>query len=84
MQTTLSALEVGAQARVVGYASDSTYCARLVRLGLIPGTRLTVKRRAPLGDPVQIQFRGYSLVLRPAEAEDLLLEPVTDAVTGAA
>lgn len=47
-----------------------------MRLGLIPGTELEVKRRAPLGDPIQIQFRGYSLVLRPAEAHHLLLEAI--------
>lgn len=76
MQITLGSLDVGASARVVGYAADTDYCARLIRLGLIPGTRITLKRRAPLGDPVQIQFRGYSLVLRPAEARDLLLEPL--------
>jgi Fe2+ transport system protein FeoA len=76
MQITLGSLDVGASARVVGYSADTDYCARLIRLGLIPGTRITLKRRAPLGDPVQIQFRGYSLVLRPAEARDLVLEPL--------
>jgi len=76
MQTTLSQLEVGASARVVGYGEHSDYTARLMRLGLIPGTQLTIKRRAPLGDPIQIQFRGYSLVLRPAEAQQLLLEAI--------
>lgn len=78
MQTSLSQLEVGARARVVGYGASNDYSSRLMRLGLIPGTELLVKRRAPLGDPIQIQFRGYSLVLRPAEAHDLLLEPVAD------
>lgn len=76
METTLSQLEVGDTARVVGYQSETDYSARLMSLGLIPGTELVVKRRAPLGDPVQIQFRGYSLVLRPSEAEHLLLETV--------
>ena len=69
-------MDVGAHARVVGYAAPSDYCERLMRLGLIPGTEIILKRRAPLGDPVQIQFRGYSLVLRPAEARDLVLEPL--------
>jgi len=76
MHISLGSLEVGASARVVGYSAHSDYCERLMRMGLIPGTRITLKRRAPLGDPVQIQFRGYSLVLRPAEARDLLLEPL--------
>jgi Fe2+ transport system protein FeoA len=76
MQTTLSQLDVGARARVIGYGVDSDYTARLIRLGLIPGTELIIKRRAPLGDPIQIQFRGYSLVLRPAEAQQLMLEAI--------
>lgn len=76
MTKTLSELEVGDTARVQGYQADNDYVARLVRLGLIPGTELTIKRRAPLGDPIQISFRGYSLVLRPAEATDLLLEVI--------
>jgi ferrous iron transport protein A len=46
-----------------------------MRMGLIPGTRLRLERHAPLGDPVEIRFRGYSLVLRPAEALCLLLDP---------
>ena len=74
--TSLDTLRVGENARVVGYARDTEYSARLIRLGLIPGTRLTLKRRAPLGNPVQIQFRGYSLVLRPEEAQDLELERI--------
>ncbi len=45
-------------------------------LGLIPGTVLTVKRFAPLGDPVEIRFRGFSLALRPSEARALELERV--------
>jgi ferrous iron transport protein A len=76
MAKTLSELKVGDTARVQGYRADTDYVARLVRLGLIPGTELTIKRRAPLGDPIQISFRGYSLVLRPAEARHMLLEVV--------
>ncbi len=67
-------LHPGECARVVGYAGQSPYSQRLVRLGLVAGTELVVQRRAPLGDPVEIRFRGYSLALRPAEADCLLLE----------
>ena len=70
----MARLSVGDQARVVGYREQSSYSDRLIRLGLIPGTVFTLERRAPLGDPVEIRFRGYSLVLRPAEATALILE----------
>ena len=70
----ISDLDIGESARVIGYAAPSGYTERLMRLGLIPGTRITLQRRAPLGDPVEIRFRGYSLVLRPSEASSLQLE----------
>ncbi len=64
----LDDLDIGESARVVGYLEVNDYSERLLRLGLIPGTQVTLQRRAPLGDPVEIRFRGYSLVLRPSEA----------------
>ena len=72
--TTLAQLAVGSTVTVVGYRQDSAYTAQLRRLGLVPGTELTVARRAPLGDPIEIRLRGFSLALRPSEANDLLLQ----------
>ena len=69
----LAELEVGDEAQVTGYAEAGEYSERLIRLGLIPGTRIRLERRAPLGDPVEIRFRGYALVLRPDEAACLEL-----------
>ncbi|MEZ5557347.1 MAG: FeoA family protein [Pseudomonadales bacterium] len=74
MSVALKDLQVGDSARVTGYAERSAYAERLMHLGLIPGTRLRLQRRAPLGDPLEIRFRGYSLALRPDEASCLLLE----------
>lgn len=70
----LADLQVGEEARVGDYPDSSEYCERLIRMGLIPGTTIRLERRAPLGDPVEIRFRGYALVLRPAEADCLRLE----------
>ena len=67
-------LQPGDRVRVVGYADESAYSRRLLNLGLVAGTELQVRRRAPLGDPLEIRFRGYSLALRPSEADCLLLE----------
>jgi len=72
----LADLDIGEQARVIGYVETTDYSDRLIRLGLIPGTKICLQRRAPLGDPVEIRFRGYSLVLRPSEAACLELEPL--------
>ena len=62
--------------RVLGYRADSPYVAQLQRLGLVPGTEIQVIRRAPLGDPMEIRLRGYSLALRPSEAAALELQAV--------
>ena len=76
MTVSLSDLMPGDTARVAGYNADSQYAAQLMRLGLIPGTQITVARMAPLGDPMEIRFRGFSLALRPDEAGCLLLDPM--------
>ena len=70
---TLRQLQVGDRATVVGFARQGSYTDSLLRLGLIPGTEFEVLRKAPLGDPLEIRFRGFALALRPAEADDLLV-----------
>ena len=67
-------LAVGDLATVVGYVNRTVYVDSLLRLGLIPGTEFEVLRKAPLGDPLEIRFRGYALALRPSEASDLLVQ----------
>lgn len=47
---------------------------RLMTMGMIPGTRVTVLRSAPLGDPMAIRVRSYHLALRRADAEKILVE----------
>ncbi len=77
MPLNLLDLDVGERARVLGFGEQHlAYTQGLTRLGLTPGTEFVVLRRAPLGDPVEIRFRGYSLALRPAEASAMQLERV--------
>ena len=73
----LTDLKKGDRVRVVGYHRKSdSYAQRLRSLGLIPGTQVLVKRFAPLGDPIELHFRGSRLTLRPAEARCLILERI--------
>lgn len=51
--------------------------ARLLELGLVPGTVLELVRFAPLGDPVEIKVRGYHLTLRRHEAEQVRVRAQT-------
>lgn len=75
MTSTLKHLSVGDTGRVTGFGEGSrAYRRKLLALGLTPGTELTVTRYAPMGDPVEIRVRGFSLSLRKDEAASLLVE----------
>ena len=53
---------------------------RLMELGLLAGTVIELVRFAPLGDPVEIKFRGCRLTLHKHEAESILVSPKTPAL----
>lgn len=70
-------LHAGDRARITGFGlCDLHYRHKLLAMGLTRGTEFLVVRRAPLGDPVQIQVRDFSLCLRRMEAQGLDLERV--------
>ena len=71
---TLSALCVGARARVLDVTADDTVQRRLFELGLLPGVELRLVRVAPLGDPLQIELLGYHLSLRKSDAAAVQVE----------
>jgi ferrous iron transport protein A len=57
---------------VTGYdTSDKSYRQKLLRMGLVKGVEFKVVRKAPLGDPIEIELRGFRLTLRGAEADVL-------------
>lgn len=61
----------GVVARVDG---EDAVAVRLLEMGFVPGTHVKLIKRAPAGDPLQLQLRGYHLSLRRAEAARVLLE----------
>ena len=70
-------LSRGERAKIVQIQKDNpVYRRKLIAMGLTPGTEFTVKRVAPLGDPVEIDVRGYALSLRKREAALIRLEKV--------
>ena len=71
----LSNLTVGTSAMVSDFPKSGPAFVRLREMGLLPGTRITLVRTAPLGDPLEIKVRGYSLTLRKSEAEHVLVTP---------
>ena len=75
MKTTLQDLAVGESGTVAGYVKGlSAYREKLLAMGLTKGTSFIVERIAPVGDPVEIQVRGFALSLRKHEASVLLVE----------
>ena len=74
----LSQLPVGAQATVREFPGPGPAFIRLREMGVQPGTVITLVRTAPLGDPLEIQVRGYSLTLRKGEAEHVVVELAGD------
>lgn len=71
----LSELAVGASAVVREFPRTDAAFLRLREMGLVAGTRVTLVRTAPLGDPLEIKLRGYHLTLRKSEAAEILVEP---------
>ncbi len=73
----LSDMTVGSLGRITALQpGEKVYRQRLIAMGLLPGTELLVSRIAPLGDPVEITVRGFSLSLRKGEADIIQLEGI--------
>lgn len=64
----------GQRARVSGVAGPAASRNRLLEMGLTRGTLVELIRVAPLGDPIELQVRGYRLSVRKAEAATVSIE----------
>jgi ferrous iron transport protein A len=72
--TSLADLAVGDAGVVRRVTGERRTVVRLLEMGLVPGTRVELQRRAPLGDPLELRLRGYSLSIRSAEASGVVVE----------
>ena len=64
----LSQLSIGESATVVAVNGEGAIRRRLFDMGITPGAEVYLRKKAPLGDPIEISVRGYELTLRKAEA----------------
>lgn len=71
---TLDQLPTGKEAVITAVGGEGTLRLRLLDMGLIPKTRVTVTKTAPMGDPLEIRLRGYELTIRKEEAVKIEVE----------
>jgi Fe2+ transport system protein FeoA len=64
----LSQLSIGESATVIAVNGEGAIRRRLFDMGITPGVDVYLRKKAPLGDPIEISLRGYELTLRKAEA----------------
>ena len=66
---TLREVPVGGKAKVVKLHGEGAIKRRIMDMGITRGTEIYVRKVAPLGDPIELNVRGYELSLRKADAE---------------
>ena len=71
---TLKQVAIGKTARVVKIHGEGALKRRIMDMGITKGVEIYVRKVAPLGDPVEINLRGYELSLRKADAEMIEVE----------
>lgn len=72
---TLKELPVGQSGMITAVGGDGVLRCRLLDMGLIPNTKVTVQKIAPMGDPMEIRLRGYELTLRLDDAAQIEILP---------
>ena len=73
---TLDKLTPGQTATIRTVGGGGALRRHFLNMGLTPGTRVTLRKTAPMGDPIELELRGYELTLRLADAENIQVEEV--------
>lgn len=71
---TLREVPIGSTVKVVKIHGEGAVRRRIMDMGLTKGVEVTVRKVAPLGDPIQLNVRGYELSIRKADAEMVEVE----------
>ena len=71
---TLRQAKIGDKVRVVKLHGEGAVKRRIMDMGITKGVEITVRKVAPLGDPIEISIRGYELSIRKADAEMIEIE----------
>ena len=71
---TLDKLPIGETAVITKVGGEGILRCRLLDMGLIPKTAVQVRKVAPMGDPIELQIRGYALTIRKEDAQKIEVE----------
>jgi ferrous iron transport protein A len=71
---TLDELKPGQTATIATVGGEGVLRLRLLDMGLIPRTKVTMRKAAPMGDPLEIRVRGYELTLRKDDARNIRVQ----------
>ena len=74
MEVTVKSLKRGESGTVKKVVGEGAVRRRLFDMGITPGAVITMRKAAPLGDPIEINVRGYQLSIRKAEADSVIVE----------
>ncbi|HCC01591.1 MAG TPA: ferrous iron transport protein A [Ruminococcaceae bacterium] len=74
---TLDKLPIGQQAVIKQVGGEGALRRHMLEMGLTPHTKVSVRKVAPMGDPIQLELRGYELTLRLEDAKNITLEDET-------
>lgn len=75
---TLDQLGVGSRAVITDVGGEGALRRRFLDMGLIPKTKVFVRKMAPLGDPIELTLRGYELTIRAEEAANITVRPLDE------
>ncbi|WP_243342326.1 ferrous iron transport protein A [Anaerococcus sp. AGMB09787] len=71
---TLKDIPVGKSAKIKKVGGHGATKRRIMEMGVTRGTTVLVRKKAPLGDPIQLSLRGFELTIRKADAENILVD----------
>ena len=74
MEKTLDQFTIGEKGIVKRVLGEGKIKRRLFDMGITPGADVYMRKRAPLGDPIEVTVRGYELSLRKADADMIEVE----------
>lgn len=73
---TLDKLPIGKEAVITAVSGEGALRCRLLDMGIIPHTKIMIRKVAPMGDPIEIHLRGYELTIRLEDAQKIDVMPI--------